>query len=135
MAHMLDRMIFVRCRRLLRAAVTVAVLLATQFVFAAQVCHPVVDESMQNTQPPPLAAHGTDITNAGGHAAACCRDDTMPAWHSSEDKVYVAPTTLGVLAPFPQAVPHRGGPSMGVAITALVRTGAFVSSAAGRLPI
>jgi hypothetical protein len=74
---MLDRMIFVRYRRLLRAAVTVVVLLATQFAFAAQVCHPVVDEGMLDTQPSPLAAHGTDITSAGGHAAACCRDGTI----------------------------------------------------------
>src|SRR5487761_2540177 len=132
---MLDRMIFVRYRRLLRAAVTVVVLLATQFVFAAQVCHPVVVESMQNTQPSPLAVHGTHITNAARHAAACCRDGTMPAWLSSVDNVCVAPTTLGVLEPFPQAVPHRGGPAIAVALTALVRAGAVVTSAAGRLPI
>ena len=135
MAPKLDQMIFVRYRRLLRAAVTVVVLLATRFAFAAQGCHPVVDESMQDTQPSPLAVHGTDITNAGVHAAACCHDGTMPAWLSSVDKGYVAPTTLEVPALFPQAIPHGGGPAMAVAITALVRAGAVVTSAAGRLPI
>ena len=66
-------------RRIGRTALTVVLLLATQFAFAGQVCRSVMVGSVPDGRPAHVLGHAAHITAAVADSPPCCDGVAMPA--------------------------------------------------------